>query len=222
MGGTQDTNEDGLDPREAAALLDETRRRAQRQFDFRPPLLMLTGGLVALAAYGSVWLSVRGEDPYTGPTTAGLIALYSILALWWVGFGVVFRRATRGVGGRSADHRRAEAFVFGTVWVCVYVFQGALQHAGVGDSIVYGIYPAAAPILIVGAAAAGHEVASENYPMAAIASIAVAIAAVGAFAGPVDVWGVMGLGLCALLVCRAAIQFQSLKMGSHTREHRSA
>jgi hypothetical protein len=79
MNGTHDRSETaaadpgGLDPREAATLLDQTRRQAQRQFDFRPPLLMLLGAVAVLVAYGSVWLSVRGQHPYTGPTAVGLI-----------------------------------------------------------------------------------------------------------------------------------------------------
>jgi hypothetical protein len=40
---------------------------------------------------------------------------------------------------------------------------------------------------------------------------AVALGAGGAFAGPADVWGVMGIGLCALLTGRAAFQTISLR-----------
>lgn len=211
MNGTDDidqaaaADEGGLDPREAAELLDQTRRRAQRQFDIRPPVLMATGAVAVLVAYGSVWLSVRGQHPYSGPTAAGLIGLYSTLTVWVVVFAVFFRRATSGVSGRSSRERRAEGIVFGTVWVCVYVFQGALHHAGASHAIVYGIYPAVAPLLIVGSAAAAHEVAREHFGMAGLAIAAVALAALGAYTGPVSVWGVMGLGLCVLLLSRAAV-----------------
>ena len=70
MHGTGDPDETatadeggGLDPREAATLLAQTRRRAQRQFDLNPPLLTLIRVAVILAAYGAVWWSVRGQHP---------------------------------------------------------------------------------------------------------------------------------------------------------------
>jgi hypothetical protein len=212
MNGTDDidqaaaADEGGLDPREAATLLDQTRRRAQRQFDIRPPLLMLTGAVAVLVAYGSVWLSVRGQHPYQGPTAAGLIGLYSTIAVCVVVVAVIFRRATTGVGGRSSRQRRAQGIAFGTIWASVYVFQGALHHAGASHAIAYGIYPAVAPLLIVGSAAAAYEVAQENFGLAGLAIAAVALAALGAYTGPVSVWGVMGVGLCVLLLSRAAVQ----------------
>ena len=104
------TVDDGeeLDPREAAELLEQTTRRAQRQFDIRPPLLMLTGVVVVLIAYGALWLSVRHQHPYAGPTGTALAVLYSTLAVWIVLVTTVMRRATSGVeraGGAPAAAR---------------------------------------------------------------------------------------------------------------------
>jgi len=197
---------DDLDPRTAAALLEQTTRRAQREFDIRPPLLMFIGAAVVLIAYGALWWSVRGQHPYAGPTGTALAELYSTIALWVVLVSVVFRRATRGVGGRSSRQRRVEGLAFGTVWVVVYVFQGALHHAGASDAIVYGIYPAAAPLIIVGGAAATYSAAHENWPWVGFALAAVALAAGAAFAGPVTVWAVIGVALSVLLGTRASLQ----------------
>jgi hypothetical protein len=195
-----------LDPREAAALLEQTRRRAQRQFDIRPPLLMLIGAVVVLVAYGAVWWSVRGQHPYSGPSGAALAVLYTTLTVWVVVVAVVYRRATSGVSGRSSRQQGAAGAAFATIWAAVYVFQGALLHAGASHAIVYGIYPAAAPLIIVGSAAAAYETARENWRMLGFAIAAVVLAAVGAFAGPAGVWGVIGIGLCVLLIGRAADQ----------------
>jgi hypothetical protein len=70
MNGTQDTyntatddDDSGLDPREAARLLERTTREAQRELDFRSPWLSLLAAAAALVAFGSVWLSVRGQHP---------------------------------------------------------------------------------------------------------------------------------------------------------------
>lgn len=213
MNGRDDTDETAavdeggeLDPREAAALLEQATRRAQRQFDIRPPLLILTAAVVVLIAYGAVWLSVRGQHPYSGPSGTALAELYGTLIVWAVVVVAFFRRATGGVSGRSSRERRIEGAAFGTVWVVVYVFQGALHHAGASHAIVYGIYPAAAPIIIVGSAAATYMAAKENWPWVGFALAAVALAAIGSFAGPAGVWAVIGIGLCVLLVGRAAVR----------------
>lgn len=211
MSETHDTDEtdgeDGdLDLRQAATLLEQTMTRTQRRFDISPPLLMLTGVPVVLVAYGAVWLSVRTQHPYSGPSGTALAVLYSTLIVWVTLVAVVFQRATTGVGGRSARQQKVDGAAFATIWAAVYVFQGALRHAGASHAIVYGIYPAAAPILIVGGAAAAHAAARENWRLLGLALAGVALAAIGAFAGPAGVWAVVGIGLCMLLIARVAAQ----------------
>jgi hypothetical protein len=197
---------DELDPRAAASLLEQTTRQARRQFDFRPPLLMLTGAGVVLVAYGAVWLSVRGQHPYSGPAGWALAVLYSTLIVWVIVVATFYRRATSGISGRSARQQRIEGVAFAAIWTAVYVFQGALHHAGASHAIVYGIYPAAAPLIIVGGAAAAHSAAKENWPWLGFALAAVALASIGAFAGPAGVWAVIGIGLCVLLLSRTAAE----------------
>jgi hypothetical protein len=193
-----------LGAREAAALLDETTRRANRELDLHPPLLMLLAALVVLIAYGAIWLSVRGQHPYTGPTLGALGVLYATVAAFGVLVAVVTRRAISGVSGRSSQRRRGEAIAFAVAWTSVYVFQGALHHAGASRAIAYGIYPAAAPLIIVGSAAAAYEAAKENWEWSGFACAAVVLACAGAFTGPETVWAVMGVGLSVLLLARDA------------------
>jgi hypothetical protein len=193
-----------LDPREAAALLDQTTRRAERQLDLHPPLLMLVASLVVLIAYGAIWLSVRNQHPYAGPSLDALGVLYATIAAFGILVAVVTRRAISGVSGRSSERRRGEAIAFAVAWTSVYVFQGALHHAGASHAIAYGIYPAAAPLIVVGSAAAAYEAAKENWEWSGFACAAVVLACAGAFTGPATVWAVMGLGLSVLLLARAA------------------
>jgi hypothetical protein len=195
-----------LDPATAAALLEQTTRKAQREFDIRPPLLTLAGAITVLITYGALWLSVRDQQPYSGPSGTALAVLYGTLTVWIVLVAVVLRRATSGVAGRSSRERHAAGIAFATVWICVYVFQGALHHAGAGNAIVYGLYPAAAPILVVGGAAAAYEAARQNWRFMGFALAGVVIAAAAAFAGPAGVWGVVGIGLCVLCLAFAAAQ----------------
>jgi hypothetical protein len=134
-----------------------------------------------------------------------LAVLYSTLIVWVVLVATFYRRATSGVGGRSVRQQKADGLAFATVWVAVFVFQGALHHAGASHAIVYGIYPAA-PLVIVGSAAAAHAAAKENWSWLSFAFAAVALGAIGSYAGPAGVWGVIGIGLSTLLLGRAATQ----------------
>jgi hypothetical protein len=192
-----------LDPREAAALLEQTTRQAEHEFDLRPPLLTLAAAVTVLVAYGAVWLSVRHQHPYSGPSGTALAVLYGTLALWIVLNALVLGRA---LSGRSARQRRLEGITFAVIWICVYVFQGALYHADHNHAIAYGVYPAVAPLIVVGSAAAGYEAARANRSRAGFAVTAVVLGASAAFAGPRAVWGVVGVGLCILVLVGAAAQ----------------
>ena len=192
-----------LDPREAAALLEQTTKQAERQFDRRPPILTAAAAVTVLIGYGAIWLSVRHQHPYSGPTVAGLAVLYGVLAVWIV-FNVILLR--RAVSGRSSRQRRLEGMTFGAVWICVYVFQAALHHVDPNPAIAYGVYPAVAPLIVVGAAAAGYEAARNKPAQAGFAAAAVCLGAFASFAGPADVWGLVGVGLSALLLVGTASQ----------------
>jgi hypothetical protein len=211
MNGTRDTNETttadnggGLDPREAAALIEQTERQARRQFDPNPPLVYVIAAVVVLAVFGTIWLSVRGQHPYQGPTGVDAGVVYPLLAIMITALAVLAKRARAGVGGRSQRQQRAEATALVVVWIAVYVFQGALYHAGVSHAIVYGLYPAVGPLIIAGAAMAGIAAAREDWRRLGIMLGVVAVGAIGAFAGPVTVWAVAGLGLFVVLLSAAA------------------
>src|ERR1700704_6014916 len=98
-----------FDPSAAATLLEQTTRRARRQFEFPSPLLSLIQAVALLAAYGAIWLSVRGQNPYSGPSLAALAALYAFVAVAAGASGSDFRRATAGVSGRSSRQRGGRA-----------------------------------------------------------------------------------------------------------------
>lgn len=59
-------------------------------------------------------------------------------------------------------------------------------------------------MIIVGSAAAAYEAAQEQWGWSALALAVVALAALAAFAGPANVWGVIGIGFSLLLLARAA------------------
>jgi hypothetical protein len=207
MNGTRDTHDNptdeeggGLDPREAARLLEQTTRDAQRKFDFRSPQLSSVGAAVVLVALGAVWLSVRGQHPYKGPTAAGLLVMYGILACW-IGLVVtVNRRAMTGLSGRSVRQRRAYGGVVVAALVAVSVFQGVLKHDGASLGIVYGIYPVTAQLIVLGSIGAIDAAWREDWPSFGLAIAIILVVAGSAFAGPRGVWPSDGVGCCVALL----------------------
>jgi hypothetical protein len=210
MNGTRDMNEggtagngDALDPAEAATLLAEARREARRQFDLQPPLLSAILGAVVFGAYVALWLSVRGQHPYTGPSGAAIAAVYSAVVVAIVVSAKVLRRATAGVDGRSRRQMKAQGVAIVAAYVAAATFQGALHYDGAGHWIVYGVWPAAAPLVIVGATVAGIASGNEDWVMFGTGLAAVATGVAASFAGPAGAWAVAGAGLFVLIVARS-------------------
>jgi hypothetical protein len=102
---------------------------------------------IALVIYGTVWLSVRGRHPYHWPTAAVIPVVVVLAVVNLVATVTVARRATTGVSGRSRL-RPAEVAAWVAIWAGVFVVMGVLIGAGVSDAIVYGIYPAAMPLIV--------------------------------------------------------------------------
>jgi hypothetical protein len=219
MNGTRDTSEsatadegEGLDPREAAKILDRAKRHAQRQFDLTPPLLTLIRAAVVLLGYGAVWWSVRDQHPYQGPSLAAIGVIYGAVIFVIVVSGVVFQRATSGVSGQSRRQQGAYGVAFGAVWIAVGVFQGALRFDGASNAIVYGVFPAAGQLLVVGAAVAGMAAAREDWRTLGVAIAVIALGTGSAFAGPAGVWGIIAIGGTIITIGYAALQV-SLRRG---------
>jgi hypothetical protein len=198
-----------LDPRAAATLLEQTKRRAQRQFDLSPPLLTLIRAAVILVGYGAVWWSVRDQHPYQGPSLATLAAIYGAVIFVIVVSAVVLQRATSGVSGQSRRQRWAYGAAFGTAWIAVSVFQGALKFDGASPAIVYGVFPAAGQLLVLGSAAAAMAAAREDWLPLGLAIAVVALATGSVFAGPAGVWGIIAVGGCLIGIGYAAVQVWS-------------
>jgi hypothetical protein len=211
--GTTETYEDegGLDPRGAARLLTQTHRQAQRGLDFRSPALTLLAAAVALAAFGAVWLSVRDQHPYRGPTVLGLVVLYAVVLVRIGSVVYAHRRAQAGVTGRSVRQRRAEGAALAVALIAVYVLMGALAHAGASDGVVYGVYVVTATLLVLGVFWAARSAVREDWVGLGV-SLALVLVAVGsAFAGPRGVWLSDGVGCCVVLLGYGAVQVWLLR-----------
>lgn len=196
---------DQLDPREAARLLGQASRQAQREFDLRPPLMTAVSAVVILVGYGALWLSTRGQHPYSGPS-GGVIALVYVAVVVSIAVSArVYRRTTAGVRGPAVRQQKLEGLAMLVSFLGSPVLQGAMKHYGASDAIVYGVIPAAAPLIIVGTSVLAIAASKEDWPQLAAALIAITGGAVAAFAGASGAWLAAGIGLfVALMVYTAA------------------
>jgi hypothetical protein len=185
-------------PDQAAALLDRTTQQARRKFQPSPPWLLVTRAVLALAALGAIWLSVRGQHPYRGPTAADIPVLVAFIVVNFVATVAVRRHAIAGVSGRSR-------FSQGEIIVLVLAFVAtAVAMVGLAAAVVnFATYPTSV-LVIPGLAWMGLMAARANWRGLATGLALVVIGIVGAFAGPAGAWAVAGVGLCAVLLARAA------------------
>lgn len=202
MNPTPDTTAAGNDgtfgPQQAAALLDDTTQQARRKLEPSPPWLLAIRAVMVLVTCGAVWLSVRGQHPYRGPTAAVIPVLVAFIVLNFAATVAVRRRATTGVRGRTRL-RPAEIIAMVVAWASVPVLIWALAAAG--SSLAQ--YPTTV-LIVPGLAWAAVMAARANWLACGTGLAVAAVGAAGAFAGPAGAWAVAGVGLCAVLLGNAA------------------
>ena len=187
-----------FDPRQAAALLDQTTRQARRQLQPAPPWLLAARAVMVLAALGAVWLSVRGQHPYRGPTTADIAVLIAFIVVNFTATVAVRQRATSGVRGRT-PLRPAEITIAALGWAAAVAVIVALAAAGVS----FSRYPTTV-LIAPGLAWAAVMAARADWRNCVTGTAVAAVGAAGLLAGPAGAWAVAGLGLCAVLLGSAA------------------
>ena len=211
---TPSESEASLDPREAARILTETQRTARNRFTHQTPLLSLANALAMLVIYGAIWSSSRGQHPYRGPSLGVIGAVYALVAVLIVVSVTLYVRANSGISGPSRREARLTAIPVLAAIVGVYLFDVALHYDGFSAGIVYGVFDAAAPWLVVGATLASLAAAHEDWWKLAAAIVVIAIGVGSAFAGPVNSWGVLAVSGCLLFVGQASLRFIWSRSGS--------
>lgn len=202
MNHTPDTATAGnggtFDPQQAAALLDQTTHQARRKFEPSPPWLLATRAVLVLAALGAIWLSVRGQHPYRGPTAADIPVLIAFIVVNFTATVAVRRHAVAGVSGRSR-FSQGEIMVLVVAFVAAVVVMVGLGAAGVS----FAWYPTSV-LVIPGLAWAAISAARANWPSVGTGLALVVLGIVGALAGPAGSWAVAAVGLCVMLLGMAA------------------
>ncbi len=204
-GTTTAGNGGNFEPQQAAALLDQATRQARHSFASGSPLLWVFRAVFVLVAFGGYWLSVRGHDPYSVPS-GGLLAVIFVLVAINIGWSTwALKRAGAGVSGPAQRKRRAWIGAMLVAWAAAYAFTAPLYHAGASHP-VWGLYPANAPLLIIGLVAAATAAVRKDWPTAGTTLAIAIVAAAAAFGGPAGAWLIMGIGLCAVCLGTAAFK----------------
>ncbi len=204
--GTADTTQGGgFDPRQAAALLDQVTQQARRTFTPLTPLLFTFRAVALLVVFGGFWLSVRGQHPYTGHISGWAIAVAVVLVavnIGWTAWAI--GRAGTGVSGPAQRKWMAWIGIMVAAWIIGYAITAPLYHAALNYP-VWGLYPASAPLLIIGLVTAALAAAFRYWPLAGTALGIAVVAATAGFGGPADSWLIVGIGLCAVYLGIAAV-----------------
>ena len=188
-----------FDAAQAAALLDQTTQQTRRKIAPAQPWLLAIRAVAVLLVLGACWLNVRGQHPYSGPTSSVLPYVFGFVILNFVATVGFRARATAGVTGKSR-FRPAEIVVLALAWVAVLPLIAALHHAGVSNAAAYSLIPLTVPLIFAGLTFAAVEAArGEWHPFGVGLGVAVT-GGVALLAGPVGSWAVAGAGLCLVLL----------------------
>ncbi len=189
-----------LDAQAAVAIMQAAQKRARRELAVSQPVMLAAWGAIYIIAYGALWLSVRGQRPYSGPTSgvASAVSIFALIALTVT--AAVVARASSGVGGRRSEQRRLYYLALSVGIVGAFVLEAALDNGGASRAVI-GLIGASGPVLATGIAYMAGSAIDVAWPVFGLGAWLVVTAAGSAFAGPVGVWLADGLsgGLAFLL-----------------------
>ena len=89
-----------------------------------------------------------------------------------------------------------------------------MKHYGASDAIVYGVIPAAAPLIIVGTTVVGTAGSKADWPQFGAALAVVIAGMVALFVGPSAAWLAAGIGLFVGVVGYAAVTAREQRAAS--------
>ena len=157
-----------------------------------------------LVVFGGLWLSVRGQHPYTGHISGRAIAVAVVLVAINIGWTArVIERAGTGVSGPAQRKWHAWLGVMAAAWIIGYATTAPLYRAGVSHP-VWGLYPASASLLIIGLAGAAVAAAFRYWPLAGTCLATSRPGRRSRVGGPAGSWLITGISLCAVYLGIAA------------------
>jgi len=175
-----------MDARAAAALMRQAQERARDALELRRPPVYAAWGVAWLVGLGAMWLSVRGQHPYRGPSGVSSAVLGVLTCAAVLVTMIMVIRATRGVGGPSVLQGR----IYGMAWLlgfaAMFTVTGALAGHGASHA-VQGIAFAAGPVLVTAVIYLVAAAVWLDRSMFALGAWLALVCAVAAWTGPVSV-----------------------------------
>jgi hypothetical protein len=202
--GTGTDTGTSLDAQGAAVIMQEARERARRELTVNHPVIFGTWALFYLVGYGTVWLSVRGQQPYHAPAGWALALLIVLAAMALAVTAALTDRATSGVSGATALKRRVYYLSLAIGWLGTVVMQAALRSAGARHGVI-GVFSASSPLLVAGVVLIAGTAAWLNWYMFGLGIWLIVVAGSG-FAGPAGTWAVDALAVGVPFLLMAAIR----------------
>jgi hypothetical protein len=190
-----------------ATEMKQARERSRRELAVRRPALFVTWGLAVLVGYGTLWLSVRGQHPFHGPTVPAIVTLVALFLAAAIITARFIDRASSGVGGPSVLQRGIFVSALAAGVLAMDIFIHAAARAGAGRPLI-ALIGAAAPLLVAGvvfvASCAVNGVLDR--PRLILGLWLLAVAAYGGWAGPVTYLAVIALAGGGGIVLMAAVE----------------
>lgn len=196
-----------MDAQGAAVIMQQAGERAGSELRIRRPVLFVTWGLAVLIGYGAMWLSVRDQHPFLGPTWPTLLLAPLLLAIAAVITAQVVDRAASGVGGRSEVQRGIFVLALVAGYAALIIERTAMASAGAGRPIQV-VLGATAPMLAAGLVfvASSAITTGLNWPRLILGVWLLAVATGASWAGPVGVLAVCALAGGGGVLLMAAIE----------------
>jgi hypothetical protein len=133
---------------EAAAVVRDARARARRELVICAPAVYAAWGLVLLLGYGAMWLSVRGQHPYTRPSGVSIAVVLGLAALAVAAVVVIIGKTVAGIDGQSARSRSIVLRTYSTGYLILLCVQVAIKSSVSTRTFAFVAF--AAPLLLAG------------------------------------------------------------------------
>jgi hypothetical protein len=176
---------------EAAVVMQDARTRARKGLVISAPVVYVAWGMVWLLGYGAMWLSVRGQHPYTGPSGASIAAVFVLAGFAVAAVLVIAGKAAAGIGGQSARHRRIIGSTWATGYLILLIVAPAISNSVSTRTLAFISF--AGPVLLAGLVYVRAAAQGRYRPALALGAWLVIVGTSCAWLAPVTI-----LASCAL------------------------
>jgi hypothetical protein len=141
-------DDQNMSVQEAASVVQDARTLARKELLINAPLVYLAWGLVWLIGYGAMWLSVRGQHPYTGPSGISIATVLVLAGFAIAAVLVIASRAVSGIDGQSVRHRRILIVSWAIGFLILLIVQAGISSSVSARTLAFVAF--AGPVLLAG------------------------------------------------------------------------